>query len=344
MTRSHANTLMIALTGLGSAAACSSDAEDPNTPSAGDAGNAGAPAGTGGGSGASGPGGGSGGASSGPLRGECDIAVRVGRFSVEGQSDFGVVQGAVFDGVVPTAIPRLVSESGPCKLLERRNLVCTPACVGATTCGEGGACIAYPRQISVGNVTISGLTQATNLSPQDPGNGYFAPGADNPPFAVGSEVTLTAEGQSGLLAFELKGFGSPPLGPKPSWLIERGKSLSVLWQNGEPAARTGVTVELSVDQHGLSPLTLACEFEDTGTASIPASVIDRLLDSGVSGFPNGRIFRRTADRVLLEHGCVDLLVGSPLAADVTVAGVVPCRKVADCPMGQTCDVMQERCE
>ena len=330
MTRSLTNTLMIALTSLGSAAACSSDAQNSNTPSADAAGKAGSSA--------------SGGASSGTLRGECDIATRVGRFSVEGQSDFGVVQGAVFEGVVPTAIPRLVSEAGPCRLLERRNLVCTPACVGSTTCGEDGACIPYPRQISVGEITISGLTQPTKLSPQNPGNGYFAPGADNPPFAVGSEVTLTAEGESGRAGFELKGFGSPPLGTKPSWLIERGQSLSVSWQNGDPGARTRVTVELSVDQHGISPLTLACEFEDTGTASIPATVVDGLLDSGVSGFPNGRVFRGTADRVLLDLGCVDLLVGSPLAADVTVAGVVPCKKVADCPMGQTCNVMQERCE
>jgi hypothetical protein len=263
---------------------------------------------------------------------------------VEGQSDFGVVQGAVFEGVVPTAIPRLVSEAGPCRLLERRNLVCTPACVGSTTCGEDGACIPYPRQLSVGDVTISGLTQPTHLSPQDPGNGYFAPGADNPPFALGSAIALTAEGAGDRAGFELKGFGSPPLGTKPSWLIERGKSLSVRWENGDPGARTRVAVELSVDQHGISPLTLACEFEDTGTASIPTTVIDGLLDSGVSGFPNGRIFRRTADRVLLDLGCVDLLVGSPLAADVAVAGVVPCKETADCPMGETCNVMQERCE
>jgi hypothetical protein len=344
MTRSLTNALTIALTGLGYCTACSSDSQDPNTTGGGAAGNAGSPAGTGGSSGASGQAGSSGGAGSDTLRGECDIASRVGRFSVEAQSDFGVVQGAVFEGVVPTSIPRLASEAGSCRMLERRNLVCTPACVGATTCGEDGGCIPYPRQISVGNVTIAGLTQPTNLSPQTPGNGYFAPGADNPPFTVGSEVTMKAEGDSGRPGFELKGLGSPPLGTKPSWLIERGKGLTVVWQNGDPSARTKVTVELSVDQHGLSPLTLACEFEDTGAATIPGAVVDQLLDSGVSGFPNGRIFRRTADRVLIDLGCVDLLVGSPLAADVSVAGVVPCTKAADCPTGQTCNLMQELCE
>jgi len=330
--------LMIALAGLGQATACSSDAQDPSTPSAGASGSPASETGTGGQSGSSGQ------ASSHTLRGECDIAARVGRFTVESQSDFGVVQGAVFEGVVPTSIPRLVSEAGPCRLLERRNLVCTPACIGATTCGEDGACIPYPRQIGVGNVTISGLTQVTNLSPQEPGNGYFAPGADNPPFTVGGEVTLKAQGQSGGMGFELKGFGSAPLGTKPSWLIDRGTPLNVLWPNSDSGAKTKVTVELTVDQHGISPLTLACEFEDTGVASIPATVIDRLLDSGVSGFPNGRIFRRTADRVLIDLGCVDFLVGSPLAADVSVAGVVPCKKVADCPTGQTCNLMQELCE
>jgi hypothetical protein len=337
--RSRRNTLMIALGALAQATACSTDAGDSSTASGGTAGD-GSPAGTGGASGAPAQAGSGGRATSDTLEGECDIASRVGRFSVEAQSDFGVVQGAVFEAVVPTSIPRLASEDGPCRLLERRNLVCTPACVGATTCGEGGACVPYPRQISVGNVTISGLTQPTNLAPQNPGNGYF----DNPPFAVGSEITLTAAGESGRPGFELSGFGSRPLGTKPSWLIERGKGLNVLWENGDPAARTRVTVEFSVDQHGLSPLTLVCEFEDTGTATIPASVVDRLLDSGVSGFPNGRVFRRTADRVVLDFGCVDLLVGSPLAADVTVAGVVPCKKTADCPMGQTCNLMQELCE
>jgi hypothetical protein len=341
--RSRRNTLMIALGALAQATACSTDAGDSSTASGGTAGD-GSPAGTGGASGTPAQAGSGGRATSDTLGGECDIASRVGRFSVEAQSDFGVVQGAVFEAVVPTSIPRLASEDGPCRLLERRNLVCTPACVGATTCGEGGACVPYPRQISVGNVTISGLTQPTNLAPQNPGNGYFAPGADNPPFAVGSEITLTAAGESGRPGFELSGFGSRPLGTKPSWLIERGKGLNVLWENGDPAARTRVTVEFSVDQHGLSPLTLVCEFEDTGTATIPASVVDRLLDSGVSGFPNGRVFRRTADRVVLDFGCVDLLVGSPLAADVTVAGVVPCKKTADCPMGQTCNLMQELCE
>jgi hypothetical protein len=278
------------------------------------------------------------------LRGACPLETAVGRFTVENQTDFGVVQGSVFEGVVPTAIPRLASTQGDCRILERRNLTCSPACVGATTCGESGTCIDYPRQLSVGNVNIMGLTRPTLMTPRTPGNNYFAPDADNPPFLVGSPIVLTAEGAEGRLAFQLFGTGSAPLGSKPTWTLERGTDLAIEWVKGAAELRTRVAVELSVDQHGTSPLSVACDFEDTGTASIPADVIDQLITSGVSGFPNGRIFRRTADSAEIELGCVELFVGSPLAAAVSVAGFVPCKKEADCPSGKQCNLMLERCE
>lgn len=320
---------------LATASACSGGA--PSSLGSG-GGGGGVGAGTGG---AGGPGGQAGTMT---LRGPCGIGVQVGRFSAEAQTDFGVVQGAVFEGVVPTSIPRLVSEQGPCKVWERRNLTCTPACVGATTCGESGTCLPYPRQLSVGNVTITGLTRPTVMAPRMPGNNYFDPDADNPPFLVGSPVALTAEGAEGRRSFQLSGRGSAPLGSKPTWMIEPGKDLKIEWAKSATDQATRVTVELTIDQHGLSPLSLACEFEDTGLATVPAKIVDQLVTSGVSGFPNGRIFRRTADHVDVEQGCVELFVGSPLAADVSVAGHVPCKKAAECPSGKTCNLMLERCE
>jgi hypothetical protein len=277
-------------------------------------------------------------------RGGCDIATRVGGFSVEKQTDFGVVQGAVSDGVVPTAIPELVLDQDGCRLLERRNLVCIPACVGAQTCGEDGACIPYPRQVSVGDVQITGLTRETVMSPQDPGNGYYAPGATNPPYAVGSEVVLSAAGTESLATFHLFGVGSEPLQRPPSWVLESGADLALTWTAPTSGVETRVWIELTIDQHGTSPLSLACDLPDTGSATIPAAIIDQLINSGVTGFPNGRITRRTADHVDLDVGCVDLIVGSPLPASVAVAGYTPCNGAEDCPNDQTCNVPLERCE
>jgi hypothetical protein len=68
------------------------------------------------------------------------------------------------------------------------------------------------------------------------------------------------------------------------------------------------------------------------------------MDAGVSGFPNGKLTRRTADSALLEQGCVDLVVGSPRVADVSIAGYTPCNASAECPPGQSCNAALQRCE
>lgn len=297
--------------------------------------------------GGSGPGGSSGTAGAGgglAPRGSCDFSDRVGRFTVEKQTDFGVVQGSVADGVVPSSVPEVVSESGGCRLLKRQNFACTPSCVGAETCGQDGVCIPYPRQVSVGTVTIAGLTKPAVMDPQTPGNGYFAPDATNPPYTPGSSIKLSAAGAETHEAFELYGVGSEPLATAPTWVLTEGEDLVVNWAAPTIETPATILVELSIDQHGSSPLTLQCEFEDTGTATVPASVIDELINSGVSGFPNGKIVRRTVDKTSIDVGCVELAVGSPLAANVSVAGFIPCNSPDDCPDGQTCNLAIEICE
>jgi hypothetical protein len=277
-------------------------------------------------------------------RGACDSRERVGRFSIEKQVDFGVVQGTVNDGVVPTAIPTLVSEESGCRVLERRNLACAPGCVGAETCGESGTCIPYPRQVNVGEVSIAGLTRETRMSPQAPGASYFSPGADNPPYQVRSQITLSAVGTDTLPSFQLFGVGSEPLAEAPSWVLAAGTDLALAWAAPISDVQTHVLVELTIDQHGVSPLSLVCELEDTGSATVPAVIIDQLIGSGVTGFPNGRITRRTADHVQLDVGCVELVVGSPRAAAVSVSGFTPCNGPADCSNDQTCNLALQRCE
>jgi hypothetical protein len=312
----------------------------------GDSSGTGASAGAGG-SNAGGSGGSSGTAGAGGAispRGSCDASERVGRFTVEKQKEFGVVQGSVADGVVPSSVPEVVSESGGCRLLKRQNFSCTPSCIGAETCGQDGVCIPYPRQVSVGTVTITGLTTPAVMEPQNPGNGYFAPDAENPPYTPGSAVNLSAAGAESHEGFALYGVGSEPLETAPTWILAEGSDLEVSWPAPTVETPAAILVELTIDQHGSSPLTLQCEFEDTGAAAVPASVIDQLINSGVSGFPNGKIVRRTVDNTSIDVGCVELVVGSPLAANVSVAGFIPCNSPDDCPKGQTCNIAIEICE
>lgn len=300
--------------------------------------------GGGSGAGSSSGGGGVGGAASNTPRGECPAADLVGRFSVERQVDFGVVQGTVADGVVPTSIPELVAEEGGCRLDKRRNLACNPTCVGSETCGENGTCIPYPRQISVGTVTIAGLTKPTTMEPTQPGNTYFAPDADNPPFTPFAPVELSAKGDGTHAAFSLYGAGVEPLVDPPVWVLEKGVALDVTWPAPSQPSDAKIFLQLTIDQHGLTPLSLDCAFDDTGSATVPSTLIDQLIDSGVTGFPNGKIVRKTADHVDIDVGCVELDVGSPISADVSVAGFTPCNGPADCPPNQTCNIMLQICE
>ena len=278
-----------------------------------------------------------------PPRGPCDLAGRVGRFSIEAQSDFGIVQGSVSSGVLPAAVPDLDTEIGECRLNKRRTLSCLPACVAGETCGEDGDCIPYPAPLSAGEVNILGLTKATSMIAQAPSYLYFAPGANNPPYAPGSEITLIASGST-VPAFNLFGVGSEPLTESPTWTIQEEQDLELTWPASDASGDTTVLVEVTVDQHGASPLSLSCEFPDTGHATVPASMIDRLLQAGISGFPNGRITRRTVDHVEVEQGCIELAVGSPRPAEIVVAGHTPCNGPEDCPEGQHCNLAIEQCE
>jgi hypothetical protein len=279
------------------------------------------------------------------LNGRCPDATRVGQFTVEAQERFGVVQGSVNDGIVPTSVPDIVSDDGSCRLLRRRTLSCNPVCQAGQTCGDDGNCIPFPRQQSVGTVTIEGLVAAVSMEPRVPGNGYFAPSANNPPYVVDETVRLTAAGADGQTGFVLHGVGGEPLTEAPNWVLAAGQPFALTWPAPVgPINRSSVQVEMTIDQHGLSPLSLRCTFPDTGAATIASATIDQLINSGVTGFPNGKLTRLTADSVDGSDGCIELLVGSPIAPNVSVAGETPCNSTADCPDGQICDVPNQRCD
>ena len=83
------------------------------------------------------------------------------------------------------------------------------------------------------------------IEPANPGNTYFAPGADNPPFAVGSEITLSASGDQGHGPFDLFGRGSEPL-------TETQQAEDQHDTDGEHASYTSGTVDFVLEAHGFS--------------------------------------------------------------------------------------------
>lgn len=288
------------------------------------------------------------------LRGECALAERLGGFVIEAYVGYSLVSGQVLDGVVPLTVLAEELREGDCRLLRRLNPLCEPPCSTSDTCGLDGACVPYPGPLGLGRVNVTGLSKPVSMLPKPPNQNYFDTSLPHPAFAVGDELRVLSEG-GGLEPLVLFGYGVDALEPgQTEWVLTAGEPLDVTWDAGATDTPARVLLRLNVDQHGVSPITLVCDLPDTGQAQIPAALIDALLAAGISGFPNGKLARRTVDSVpvegglalrsLGEGGCVDLVVSSPRAVPTRVTGSTPCTKPADCPPGETCNLPLQICE
>jgi hypothetical protein len=279
------------------------------------------------------------------LRGECPPVSRIGGFFIgyvigEERTD-SYVEGRVADAPLAVSIPEELDAAGPCRLLRTSNPFCDPRCAAAQICVEGD-CVPQPRNLNVGSVFIEGLVEPTVMEPSSVGNRYSDTTLPHPPFEPGSPIKLSVLGGE-LEGFTLYGDGVAPLqSDGEAWRVEPGQELVIAWEADTDHAAT-VSASLDVNQHGVSPGRIACQGPDTGSFTVPAELIDRILDMGVSGFPTASLRRYTADSIELDAGCVDLIVFAPLSPEVTVASHVPCEAPEDCPDGKSCDLDSNTC-
>ncbi len=274
--------------------------------------------------------------------GACAAAGRVGGFELLMEADYTAFSGAVADGVVPITVLEPVGEGGGCVMLRRNNPFCDPPCQPGTTCDFDGACIPYPSNHDVGLVDITGLVEPVEVTPVMPTLDYFVNDLMHPAFTPGAAIDLSAAGGD-YAAFTLRGAGVAMIEPTSAALeLTNNQPLTVEWAPGDGAAT--VRVELSIDQHGNTPVRLVCEAEDVGTLTIPADLVSQLVSFGISGFPSVQYYRETVDSIALEPGCVDFAVRSHVQTQLAVAGHIPCNKPDDCPDGKICDLMNQTCK
>ena len=279
-----------------------------------------------------------------PLAGPCPLDQALGGFSVVSDDLLSVVAGAVADGVVPLTVLDEVATEGDCTLLRRVAPFCDPPCAADETCGLDSECAPYPTQQDVGTVTVEGLLEPVSMEPSDPGNNYYALGLPHPPYEPGALITLHADGAF-FPAFELYGVGLVPLELVPGeWVLDEGNPLEVRWAAPGATVRSTVHLRVTIDQHGTSPLQLDCDFADTGSGTVRASLVDAFVASGVTGFPSATLTRRTVDSLSLAEGCVELGVEWSGPGDLRVEDYTPCTEQADCPPDEICNTALEICE
>ena len=280
------------------------------------------------------------------LGGPCPLDRHIGGFKVEMNAEVGytAIDGTVWNGVDPALVPDVALEEGDCRLLKQRRLICDPPCPSGKTCTPEATCEAMPVGQDVGIALFQGLVKTIFVEPVQPGNTYFYTRLDHPGFANGDVIRLTTSGGY-IDALDLYGVGVEPLYPaKDQWVLEEGRPLVIEWPAPPEGTRSTMRVTLNIDQHGLTPVTLVCDLEDTGSATIPSSVIDALIQSGVTGFPSATAVRRTVDSLDGEAGCVEFQVASVGTADVEVTGYIPCTSNDNCPDPLTCNREIQQCQ
>lgn len=280
-----------------------------------------------------------------PLAGRCAMANDYGGFAVDALSDYSTVAGAVSDGVVPMTVLEEVAVEGDCRALRRNNPFCDPPCASDETCDFDGSCVAYPLTQDLGTVAIAGLVGPVSMDPVSPGYTYFDTTLGHPAYEPGVLIELTT-GDTPWGPVTLHGVGVQQLDEaEATLLVVEGHDLELGWNAPEGQVRSEVALRINIDQHGATPISLYCSFEDDGAGVVPAALTDLLVNAGVTGFPSGSLVRRTVDSASLgEDGCMDLVVSSTRNPDVRVDGYTPCQDDEDCPDGQTCNEALEICE
>jgi len=271
------------------------------------------------------------------LDGECDMAVDYGGVVAGLFETYSYVNGTVADGVVPSSVLEEITVDGDCRLLKQLNPFCDPVCGPEEVC-DFGTCIPYPANQDLGTLTVTGLVEDVVLEPQGSSNQYFNTEIPHPGFEEGSLIEMRTDGG----AFEpviLHGVGVTQIElASMEWEVAPGEDFLIEWTPpGGEVVRSEVHVAMNVDQHGLTPIQIICGFPDTGSATVPSSLIDALVDGGVTGFPSATVTRRTVDSTEVGDGCMDLSVTSHQTPAVTVDGYIPCSPTVPCPSGLTCD-------
>jgi hypothetical protein len=255
------------------------------------------------------------------------------------------VQGFIYDKV-PLDDPRDVAgEEGDCKVLTPKDVFCDPTCELGFTCSEDSVCVADATAISAGDLTVTGLAQAGGsteftMSPLTPAKPiYQMPGSVDlvyPPCAEGDTVSFSAAGDT-VPAFTVDTTCVSTLGlPTGEVQLVRDQALTLTWTAPATTGLTRAELNIDISHHGGFRGEIVCDTEDTGSMTVPASLVTQLIDLGYSGFPSLTLTRVATKTVAIEGGAATARVLSRETRMIVMEGLQSCLSDTDCTNGQVC--------
>jgi hypothetical protein len=252
--------------------------------------------------------------------------------------------GKVYDGPSPAAlIWEKKLEENDCTLLTPRVPFCATPCGGSAVCVENDVCQSYATSKPAGTVHVTGAVGTSGAVEFDMtaiANTYQPPASvtlAKPPFTDGTPVTLSASGGAAVLPFTLTSSGVAPMAlTGAANTLDRAQPLTLTWTPGAAATGARIKVKLDISHHGGTKGQILCDTADDGTHTLSTTLVGRLLDLGVAGYPTVVVRRERTGSALVAQGRVDLAVGSEQERTVLIPGLTSCTGDTDCTPPQTC--------
>lgn len=292
------------------------------------------------------------------------------------------VAGQVYDGPYPgsfveTALPSPDDATPGCAVYS----VAAPNCANIGGCGplsqdsecaaaagssspcvcvDTDTCQRFPKLVSVGEVTVSGVADTagnTTHHLRNLSNSYQIPDGTRlayPGFAEGDRIAVSATGAE-CPAFELEAQGVAPLSfTSEAYALERDPAsedptryaaFRIEWEPPGTALDTRMNFEMDISHHGGTVGFLGCDVEDNGSLTISAGLISQLIAlGGIGGYPELTAERTLAKSVEMDEGEVELEVTSAKEFVMKIEGYTSCLSDADCSSAEVCNRTIKLCQ
>lgn len=253
------------------------------------------------------------------------------------------IAGKVFNGVQPSALAWTeVAKSGACVLSKPKAPFCDGGCGSGGLCVSDGVCKPFPKAVSVGKVTVTGVKTKAGAAAfsMEPGFGtVYQPAVgtslEPSPFAEGDAVAIAAAGDTAVGPFTVSAKGIVRLAlAADSIVLADAKPVLLKWAAPAKDVGSKVHVYLDISHHGGTKGKIECEGPDNGSLEIAATLVDQLKALGVSGFPTVEATRMNVGKN--EAAGVELILESLIVRNVGIPGLISCDEDNPCPSGKTC--------
>ena len=271
--------------------------------------------------------------------------------------------GSVNSGpAVPLLFWEVAATSEGCSLLKPYAPFCETDC-GAQVCVADDLCRAAPTKMDAGTITITGVNTTAGGSEFPLTNVQASYSTSTslayPPAAEGATITLASDGiavnpsWAPLEAFSIQARGIAPLVLTSGTVVplERDVDTVLTWEPPTDPSESRIFVEVDISHHGGQKGQIDCIVPDTGSLTIPATIVTGLINLGVAGYPDIKIKRRSAGATQTSVGRVELRIDSQLTLPVEIPGLISCHSDTTaatatglCPAEQSCNLELRVCE